>query len=60
MKINVIGTDNHNNYYDKKLKLRRCKKLLVFKNFKFVKIDIKNQKNLLRICKNINLKLLFT
>ncbi len=50
-KINVIGVDNHNNYYDKKLKLRRCKKLLVFKKYKFVKLDITNQRNLLRICK---------
>jgi len=50
-KINVIGIDNHNNYYDNKLKLSRCKKLLVSKKFKFVKLDIKNQKNLLRICK---------
>tara|TARA_B100000989_G_scaffold297122_1_gene282000 strand:+ start:292 stop:1278 length:987 start_codon:yes stop_codon:yes gene_type:complete len=48
-KINVIGIDNHNNYYDNKLKLSRCKKLLVSKKFKFIKLDIGNQKKLLRI-----------
>ena len=40
----VVGVDNHNDYYDKMLKLRRCKKLLNFKKFKFIKSDIKIQK----------------
>ena len=43
-KIKVIGIDNHNNYYDRNLKFKRCKKLSNYKNFKFVKLDIKNQK----------------
>ena len=29
----VVGIDNHNDYYYKMLKLRRCKKLLNFKKF---------------------------
>ena len=41
----VVGVDNHNDYYDKMLKLRRCKKLLNFKKFKFIKSDIKIQKS---------------
>ena len=47
----VVGVDNHNDYYDKMLKLRRCKKLLNFKKFKFIKSDIKIQKSFLKICK---------
>ena len=39
--IDVIGIDNHNNYYDEKLKKKRCAKLLKFKNFFFKKTDIK-------------------
>ncbi len=50
-KMHVIGIDNHNNYYDKKLKIRRCKKLINFKKFKFIKSDIKNQRNFLKICR---------
>ena len=39
--IKVIGIDNHNNYYDEKLKKKRCAKLLKFKNFLFRKTDIR-------------------
>ena len=38
--INVIGIDNHNSYYNKKLKIKRCNNLLKFKNFIFNKVDI--------------------
>ena len=38
--INVIGIDNHNSYYDKKLKIKRYNNLLKFKNFIFKKVDI--------------------
>ena len=38
----VLGIDNLNNYYDKKLKLSRLKILKQKKNFKFKKIDISN------------------
>ena len=38
--INVIGIDNHNSYYDKKLKIKRHNYLLKFKNFIFKKVDI--------------------
>ena len=50
-KIKVIGIDNHNNYYDKNLKFKRCKRLSNYKNFKFVKLDIKNQRNVLKTLK---------
>ncbi len=57
-KIFVVGVDNHNNYYDKKLKIQRCKKLLNFKKFKFIKLDIKNQENFLKICKKFRPKVI--
>ncbi len=40
----VIGIDNINNYYDKKIKYDRLKILKKFNNFKFFKIDISNLK----------------
>ena len=43
----VIGIDNINNYYSRKLKIDRLKILKKFKKFKFLKIDIRNKKKLL-------------
>ena len=40
----VIGIDNLNDYYDVTLKEDRLKILEGFKDFKFLKLDIKNQK----------------
>ena len=37
----LMGIDNHNNYYDPKLKIKRCNLLKKYKNFKFIKLDIK-------------------
>jgi len=45
-KKNILGLDNINNYYDPKLKQQRLKILTKFKNFKFIKSDIKNYKKL--------------
>jgi len=44
---NVLGIDNHNSYYDKKLKIDRNKILLKYKNFKFFKVNIK-KKNIIK------------
>ena len=49
----VIGVDNLNSYYDKKLKLDRLKRLRKDKNFKFYKSDIADFKNLYKIFKSI-------
>jgi UDP-glucuronate 4-epimerase len=49
---NIIGVDNINNYYDKKIKLRKIKNLRENKNFFFYKLDISNYKNLKKIFKN--------
>tara|TARA_X000001036_G_scaffold439880_1_gene492857 strand:+ start:562 stop:1569 length:1008 start_codon:yes stop_codon:yes gene_type:complete len=40
----VVGIDNMNNYYDVNLKKKRLEELKRFKNFKFIKVDIKNKK----------------
>ncbi len=42
----VIGIDNMNKYYDVKLKKDRLTDLKNYKNFKFFKVDLKNQTNL--------------
>ena len=47
----VYGLDNINNYYDIGLKKKRLKILKKYKNFKFYKIDINNQKKLEKIFK---------
>ncbi len=50
----VLGIDNMNNYYDPKIKRHRLKLLSKYKNFKFKKIDIKNNKSLEKIFKKSN------
>ncbi len=37
---NIIGIDNHNDYYDPKIKDARLEKLLKYKNYKHYKMDI--------------------
>ena len=45
----VIGIDNLNNYYSRNLKFDRLKILKKYKNFKFFKNDISNEKKLKKI-----------
>ena len=47
----IIGIDNLNDYYDVTLKEDRLKTLGGYKNFKFLKLDIKNQKDVLDLFK---------
>jgi UDP-glucuronate 4-epimerase len=42
----VVGLDNINNYYNKKIKLDRLKILKKFNKYKFLKIDIANEEAL--------------
>ena len=42
----VIGVDNHNDYYDPKIKEARLEKLKKYPNYKHFKIDLSDQKNL--------------
>ena len=48
-KINIIGIDNLNKYYDLKLKKKRLTILKKFKNFSFYKEDIRNNNKLIKI-----------
>ena len=57
--VKVIGIDNINNYYDKKLKIDRLKVLLKSKNFKFYKINICDKKKLNFIFSKYNFKKVF-
>ena len=41
----IIGIDNLNNYYSKKLKNDRLAILKNYKNFSFNRVDISNKKN---------------
>lgn len=45
----VIGLDNLNEYYDVKLKQDRLSKLRIFSNFQFIKCDISEKKEVLKI-----------
>ena len=40
----IIGIDNHNDYYDPKIKEARLARLKKFDNYKHYKADISNQK----------------
>jgi len=54
-KMQIIGIDNLNNYYDVKLKKERLKNLKK-KNFIFINGDIKDKKKLEKIFKSNNIK----
>ena len=48
----VIGIDNHNNYYDPKIKDARLKRLKKYSNYKHYKFDLCDRKSLDRVFKN--------
>ena len=52
--VQIIGIDNLNSYYSKKLKYKRLQILKKNKNFKFYKIDLTNKKKLEFIFKKNN------
>jgi len=47
----VFGIDNHNNYYNPKIKDARVRRLKKYKNYKHYKIDIADQHNLIKVFK---------
>jgi UDP-glucuronate 4-epimerase len=49
---NIIGIDNHNNYYDPRIKDARLKKLTKYSNYKHYKLDICNQNELSEVFEN--------
>jgi UDP-glucuronate 4-epimerase len=54
----IIGLDNLNNYYDVNLKKKRLQILKRNKNFKFIKVDIRNQKKIFFIFKKYKPKII--
>lgn len=57
-KLNVIGCDNLNTYYDIELKKNRNKILKKLNNFKFFKLDIRNKTKLFELCKKHKVKII--
>ena len=57
-KIEVIGIDNLNSYYSRKLKFRRLKILNEYKNFNFYKKDCSNN-NFLSFLKKDRISYIF-
>jgi len=47
----VVGIDNHNNYYDPKIKEARLERLIKYKNYKHYKTDLNDNKKLSEIFK---------
>lgn len=58
-KNKVIGVDNINNYYSKKLKKKRLSILKKKKNFKFILSDINNYKKIIKKTKKIKIDIIF-
>ena len=47
----VVGIDNHNNYYDPKIKEARLERLIKYTNYKHYKTDLNDNKKLSEIFK---------
>tara|TARA_X000000368_G_scaffold409494_1_gene391516 strand:- start:50 stop:1057 length:1008 start_codon:yes stop_codon:yes gene_type:complete len=47
----VVGVDNHNDYYDPKIKDARLKRLIKYSNYKHYKVDISDRKSLDQVFK---------
>ena len=52
--VKIVGVDNLNNYYSKKLKKDRIKELSRYKKFSFFQINILNKKKLSKVFKKKN------
>ena len=52
-KFEVVGIDNLNNYYDKKLKFKKNSILKKYKKYKFFKSDITDKNKILEYLKII-------
>jgi len=49
---NVIGIDNHNDYYDPKIKDARLERLKKYSNYKHYKVDLSDRQSLDEVFKN--------
>ena len=50
--VNIVGIDNHNDYYDPKIKEARVARLIKFSNYKHYKVDLSDKQNLDEVFKN--------
>jgi UDP-glucuronate 4-epimerase len=48
----IIGIDNHNDYYDPKIKEARVERLTKYSNYQHCRVELSNQKNLEDVFKN--------
>ncbi len=48
---NIIGIDNHNDYYDPKIKEARIERLVKYSNYQHFRIDLKDEKSLSKVFK---------
>ena len=58
-RYNIIGIDNLNDFYSKKLKYKRLSNLKKFSNFKFYRIDLLEKNKLDQLFKKNKIKILF-
>ena len=49
---NIIGIDNHNDYYDPKIKEARLQRLIKYSNYQHYKIDLSDKKSLDEVFKD--------
>lgn len=56
---NIYGVDNLNNYYSPKLKIQRIKNLKLYKNFTFIKSDLKENDKIIRRIKKLYFEYIF-
>ena len=49
---NIIGIDNHNDYYDPKIKDARIERLAKYSNYQHIKVDISDRKSLDKVFKD--------
>tara|TARA_A100000164_G_scaffold368222_1_gene391173 strand:- start:22 stop:1044 length:1023 start_codon:yes stop_codon:yes gene_type:complete len=49
---NIIGIDNHNDYYDPRIKNERLLRLQKFQNYKHYKLDLSDQESLNKVFNN--------
>ena len=50
----VVGIDNHNDYYDPKLKNARLNILTKYSNYQHFKVDLSDQRNLEEVFLKLN------
>jgi UDP-glucuronate 4-epimerase len=53
---NILGIDNHNDYYDPRIKDARIKRLAKYTNYKHFKVDLSDRQNLDKVFRESKIK----